>query len=168
MAEANKAGISVFAAGPNAPSGRNDPFPASLNNVVSIGSSDGLGEPSHPSLRYISNMFCAVGEAVMGANPGVSENGTAQPLATRRDGASVATCVATGLTAMLFDYARRYLDVSRIKPIEVHGIFRGMSEATTQKFYRYISPWGIFGPSKDTKETLKEILKIVAGVRKCL
>jgi hypothetical protein len=164
VAKANKMGISVFAAGPNAPSSRYDPFPASLGNVISIGSSDGLGEPSHPSLRYITDMFCALGEAVMGANIRVSEESDPIQLSyIRRDGASVATCVATGLTAMLIDYARRFLDVSCNKPNEVQGIFRSISEATTQKHYRYISPWGIFSPNKDTKETLKDILSTVAG-----
>lgn len=163
VAKANKSGISVFAAGPNASSGRNDPFPASLTNVISIGSSDGLGEPSHPSLRYISSMFCALGEGVIGANSGIGKGKDLIQLSSiRRYGTSVATCVATGITALLIDYARQFLDVSRIKPNKVQDILRSMSEATTQKFYRYISPWGIFGPNKDTKGTLKDILEKVA------
>ena len=167
MAEANKKCISVLAAGPNAPRGRYDPFPASLGSVISIGSSDGLGEPSHLSLRYITDMYCALGEGVMGANPiGSRENDSTQLSSIRRDGTSVATCVATGLAALLIDYARRFLDGSCIKPNTLQAILHGISEASTQRFYRYISPWGIFGPNKDTKETLKNIMNIVVdGVR---
>ena len=117
LAKAHKDGIVILAAGPNTSNGRLNPFPASLNHVFSIGSSDGYGQPSQQSLYFLVG-YCALGEAVLGANvnPPVTGKGK-QPErhVIRKSGMSTATCVATGLAAMLMDYARRYLDADIVK-----------------------------------------------------
>jgi hypothetical protein len=164
LQKASKSGVTILASGPNIEAGRFDPFPASEDSVFSIGSSDGLGEPSQPSLIYLpyNSVFCFLGEAVLGANPRSAEaSKEKQPLPgrVRRNGNSTAVCVATGLIAMLIDYMRRNLNMEIVNQDEMGNILRMASERSLQRNYFCVSPWYIFGPNTDTKASIEAAIK---------
>jgi hypothetical protein len=163
LAKANRAGIVLLAAGPNPGAWKFHPFHG--RNVLGICSSDGYGQPSHTSLYFLQSWFSTLGEAVLGASPYLPKMGKGKqpmPYFARRSGTSVATCVAAGLAAMLIDYARRYLndqELTKIDGSRIEFLFNKMSESTTQRYYRYVSPWCIFGPNQDIIGLMQDVLK---------
>jgi hypothetical protein len=163
LAKASKAGIVLLAAGPSSGAWKLHPFPGRY--VHGICSSDGYGQPSQASLYFLQPWFSTLGEAVLGASPYLPEGGKEkQPMRhfLRRSGTSVATCVAAGLAAMLIDYARRYLndqEVTKIDGAKIDFFFTKMSDSTTERYYRYVSPWRIFGPNQDIAGLMQDILK---------
>ena len=163
LAKAGKAGIISLGAGANTDTGRLDPFPAYSSEVIGIGSSNAFGNPSQLSSWFMPLGFCAFGEAVLGAGRPPPDTGKGkQPMryVVRKSGASIATCVATGLAAMVMDYVRCFLDEKIIKwdtPRMVE-FFSKMSESTVCRFYHYVSPWCFFGPNQETEEIAKELM----------
>ena len=155
VAEANKAGISILAAGRNFKSWRLDPVPARYVTVLEIASADGIGEPTDPLLLpFQKNFYSTLGEAVMGAQPS-----TLGALHIRRDGTSTATCVATGLVVLLIDYARRSLKIETLKPHEVEWLLFKMSDASSDHTRRYLVPWTVFSPNRDIKSLFEKARK---------
>lgn len=84
----------------------------------------------------------------------------------RRDGTSTATPIAAGIAALLIDYTWQYIDGKGAESYDnMRKLFIDMSKATVGKDYRYLAPWYLFGEGKESKNYIKNILVIPAGMR---
>jgi hypothetical protein len=101
--EAHAADILVFAAAGNTGRGDHISFPACLDEVISVGSTDGKHKISDfvPALGP-GKRLCAIGEGIKAAwiNPKEESHATT----IRRAGTSYATPVAAGVAAMVMEF----------------------------------------------------------------
>ena len=141
-------------------------FPAKLHGIFCIGSADTYGNRSPFSPPFEGEeKYSALGEAVSAAcpvslshKPGYDKS----KQTIRRDGTSTATPIAAGIAALLIDFTRQFMD--GIDTYEnMRKLFIGMSEATVGKDYRYLALTYLFGPGKDSKAFIKEVISLPAG-----
>ena len=105
LLEAHAADVLIFAATGNVAAGNAISFPACLDEVISVSSTDGNHELSKfvPDLR-VGKRLCAIGEAIEAA--WTDQKGSNLPIhsSTRRKaGTSYATPVVAGVAAMVMD-----------------------------------------------------------------
>jgi hypothetical protein len=105
LLEAHAADVLIFAATGNVAAGNAISFPACLDEVISVSSTDGDHELSKfvPDLR-VGKRLCAIGEAIEAA--WIDQKGSTLPVhsSTRRKaGTSYATPVIAGVAAMVMD-----------------------------------------------------------------
>lgn len=165
LAKAHKAGIVNLAAGMNPSAGRLNPFPANLYSVLSIGSSDAYGQPLQQSLLFLAT-YTTLGEAVLGASvnePATGKGKQPERHIVRKTGSSISTCVATGLVAILMEYARRYLEldaeIMKFDKAKIEQSFLIMSDTSSHEAYHCISPWKFFGPNQDSRDIMDAVMK---------
>jgi hypothetical protein len=99
--QAHAADILVFAAASNAGKGHPIAFPACLDEVICVSSTDGAGQASlfNPNIQA-GKRLCAIGEGIPGSWPlKLNPNGGT----VRKAGTSYATPVVAGVVAMVMD-----------------------------------------------------------------
>ena len=167
LKEAKKKGIIVLASASNEGANHAISFPARLDTVFCIGSADGKGFRSNFSPPFLGEeKYSALGEAVSGALP---VNGDSKNRYGRRTGTSTAVAVAAGISALLMDFTRQFMETwsGDNNWDNIRKIFLTMSEATAGESYRYLSPRYLFTLSNDTKSLIKSVLRKPAGMFVC-
>jgi hypothetical protein len=156
-------GVIMFAAASNRGSlegVRRIAFPARMNQIISINSSDGFGSKSRfsPSPRDNDDNFSIVGEAVEVAWPiSLLEGGI-----RLTSGTSIATPIAAGVAALVLEYVsqRGPEDMEESHPIAnvgrlwhydgMRAILTSMSGGSTIDGYHWIQPWNVFAKFGNT------------------
>ncbi|KAI0376371.1 hypothetical protein F5Y04DRAFT_266649 [Hypomontagnella monticulosa] len=152
--EANAADVLIFASASN--KGGNQPvaFPARMDEVICVGSTDGKGAISNftPNLHcpdlHCYKRLCALGERIESSwPPKLLKGGAGLP---RKSGTSFASPIAAGVAAIVLDYMWEFKDHVEYK----HHIpklltRRGMLlvfELMVEKYstYDYLVPWKLF------------------------
>ena len=168
--DALTSGILVFASASNVGANDRITFPARVHGVFCIGSADTYGNRSRFSPPFEGEeKYSALGEAVLAACPvnfsnKPGYNGSKQMI--RRDGTSTATPIAAGIGALLIDLTRQIMGKGKRADIydNIRKLFIGISEATAGKDYRYLALSYIFGPGKDSKAEIKNMISVPAGM----
>jgi len=153
-----------FARGPSYRNGMLRSFPANglgtLFCVISAANASGVA--MEETSRYIDQYFHALGVGVPGANTSHKGKGK-EPLQLeiRRDGHSVATCVASGLAAMWIGYIRAYMDAeTKITLFNMQDFLYLMDQTTTDVYPgSSLVPWSTFGQNRNIKRIIKCLLK---------
>lgn len=156
---ADREKIVMLAAASN--NGGNDDiaWPARLDKVICIHSTDSYGNPSDftPTECSYSDNFGILGQAVKSSWPPHLKQGTE----IRKSGSSIATPIAVGIAAIVLDFLRHILSARAHRLPESDAVlFRkvrttaGMScifrlMATKRRGYDYIAPWSLLdvGPN---------------------
>lgn len=145
--QAHAADVLVFAASSNRGKGHPIAFPACLDEVICVSSTDGRGRPStfNPTTRT-GKYLHAVGEGIEGAWPRkLNPDGAT----VRRQGTSYATPIAAGIAAMVMDCVWR---VRRNLGYEAQtlrcnrgmlSVLDMMLDKSTAKV-QYLCPWRLF------------------------
>lgn len=149
--KANAADVLIFAAASN--KGGNEPiaFPACMDEVISVGSTDGLGNKSSftPNPKH-GKLLCAVGECIESSWPPVllSEDNEDLP---RKSGTSFATPIAAGVAAMVLDYMWAFKDSKGFKSLVPklltrRGMLAVFKTHMVESYgsYDYLVPWRLF------------------------
>jgi Subtilase family len=167
--QALKKGILIFASASNNCANYPITFPARLQGIFCIGSSDGMGAPSTfnpPSIGV--EKYSALGEAVSGAAPkSLSDQPSydSETQTIRRYGTSTATPIVAGVAALLIDYAWQFMDGNAALTYEdIRKLFTAMSKTTYGQDYRYIAPWSLLEPERDSRTEIKNVLANPLGM----
>lgn len=150
--DAHAADVLVFAAASNGGGNQSVTFPASMDEVICVGSTDGYGGRSSftPSLRH-GKRLCTVGEGIESSWPQeLCPNGR---ISVRKSGTSYATPVASGVAAMVLDYMwavkdqlkDRYLVQKLRTKRGMLAVFEHMIDRDGRS-YDYLVPWRLFSP----------------------
>jgi subtilisin family serine protease len=160
----------VFASASNVGANDRITFPAIIDGVFCIGSADSYGNRSafSPPFKGVEK-YSALGEAVSAACPGSQSQlpGYKESNKTiRRDGTSTATPIAAGIAALLIAFTQKFFDKGKGADIyeNMRKIFIAMSEATTEKDYRYLALSYLFGPGKDPKAFVMKAISQPTGM----
>jgi hypothetical protein len=155
--EAHAADVLIFAATGNEGKGNHIWFPACLDEVISVGSTDGSYNKSDfvPSLGA-GKRLCALGEAIQAA--WISATDDPHCTTDRRAGTSYATPVAAGAAAMVMDFiwADRALAVDKeryeYKTLKTKkgmlAVMSHMLKWDTVGSYEYLVPEKLFNKSR--------------------
>lgn len=168
---ASSADILIFTAATNHSSTSTEAYPARMHDdVFYMFSTDGLLEVSsyNPPPSRLVNNFAILGEDVT-VNPG-------EPPVS---GTSVSTAIATGVAAMVLDFAKHAIareifgerDLERIRTNEgMAKIFELMSKNHKDDRYECLAPWDLLLPhhaAQDRQVTRRQLcLKIVTTLRR--
>lgn len=167
--EALKTGILIFASASN--SGANFPivFPARLHGIFCIGSADGIGAPSTFNPPSEDEKYSTLGEAVSGACPkhlSDKRGYDAEAQTIRQDGASTATPIAAAIAALFIDYSWQFMDANASWTYEnISKLFSRMSKTIVGQNYRYLEPWSLFRPGKDSRAAIENIFVAPLGMK---
>jgi hypothetical protein len=167
LKEARRRGSIVLASASNEGANHTIAFPPRLDNEFCIGSADGKGSRSSFNPPFIGEeKYSALGEAVLGAWPLQNDSEVEKGCYCRRSGSSTAVAVAVGITALLIDYTRQFMErgTGADNWDNLRKIFIKMSEATAEEAYRYLAPKYLFDTSKDVKGLIKSVLRRPAGI----
>lgn len=149
--KANAADVLIFAAASNNGLNQQIAFPACMDEVISVGSTDGLGIKSSftPSPKH-GKLLCVVGECIESSwPPALLSDDEDLP---RKSGTSFATPIAAGVAAMVLDYMWTFKD-SRLKSLipklltkrGMLALFRAhMVGSNESHSYMYLAPWFLF------------------------
>ncbi|KAF4628160.1 hypothetical protein G7Y89_g9988 [Cudoniella acicularis] len=153
--EAHASDVLIFAAASN--KGKNHPmaFPACMDEVISVGSTDGVGKVSEftPELGP-GKRICAIGEAIQASWPRkLSKDGKTSM--DRKFGTSYATPVVAGFAAMLMDCVWSVKDKNMHEARTLRSK-RGMLTVLghvltkdTQHPVQFLQPWNLFNVTQN-------------------
>ncbi|KAM3426382.1 hypothetical protein NHJ13734_009487 [Beauveria thailandica] len=147
---ANAADVLIFAAASNKGGNQRVTFPASMDEVISVGSTDGNGvkSPFTPNLQH-GKRLCTLGERIESSwPPGLLKADEATP---RKSGTSFATPVAAGIAATVLDCMWACKEDSKYKThipklLTRRGmlaVFKEMVEEYPNS-HEYLVPWKLF------------------------
>ncbi|KAL7893482.1 hypothetical protein HDV64DRAFT_288924 [Trichoderma sp. TUCIM 5745] len=149
--KANAADVLIFAAASN--KGGNEPiaFPACMDEVIAVGSTDGLGNKSSftPNPKH-GKLLCAVGECIESSWPSalLSHDDEDPP---RKSGTSFATPIAAGVAAMILDYMWTFKDDKGFKSLVPklltrRGMLAVFKAHMVESYgsHDYLVPWRLF------------------------
>jgi len=133
----------------------NPPFPAGMDGVFCVASSNGDGKASKFNPRFADKdveKFAALGENVKvsclrkGNSVGTLHNTT-----ETRSGSSVEVAVAAGITAHLLQYLHQSTDrpSGRAVSAAMKALFFNISELSTGCAYHILLPWALFNESPE-------------------
>ena len=166
ITKCNADGVLVFAAASNYGNVDDITFPANMtNNVICAFSSTGNVKPSefNPAASILThNNFCFLGEDVEAVGGEILMSGS------RLFGTSVATCVATGLAAMVLDFARQQdcrAEIPNKKDLTtVEGMTAILREmGTPDNGYICIAPWRLLDDVHGLKWNMKQKRQYICG-----
>jgi hypothetical protein len=147
---ANAADVLIFAAASN--EGGNEPiaFPACMDEVICIGSTDGRGNMSSftPNPTH-GKLLCAVGECIESSwPPALLSDDEDLP---RKSGTSFATPIAAGVAAMVLDYMWTFKDSLGLKSLipqllTRRGMLTLFKTHMVEPYgsHDYLVPWRLF------------------------
>lgn len=149
--KANAADVLIFAAASN--NGGNEPiaFPACMDEVISVGSTDGLGNISSftPNPDY-GKILCVVGECIESSWPPALLSDPDADL-PRKSGTSFATPIAAGVAAMVLDYMWTFKDSKSFKSdipklLTKRGMLAVFKTHMVKSYnsHDYLIPWRLF------------------------
>jgi Subtilase family len=146
--EAYAADVIIFAAAHNDGDLRPIGFPAALDEVICVGSTDGLGNksPFTPSNLPVGRSVWAVGEGLHCLWPKALDGSNGR---TRKSGNSYATPIAAGIAAAILDYMWPAVDENAFyfsKLRTKRGMLSVMQTLTEGNKNRFpaLTPWTLF------------------------
>jgi subtilisin family serine protease len=165
MACASK--VTIFAAASNEGGNSGVAFPASLNEVICIGSTDGQGNKSKFTPGpYSGKKFATLGEGVRSSWP-KHLSGDGLSTQERKSGTSYATPIAAGIAAMVLDYMRQHPNSDKYLVSKLRGK-RGTKTALREIVeerdgFQYLRPWKLFTSERkeDIVGVMQSLLRLV-------